>query len=84
MILASGWAGAVAGFAAGSLVPGAGNFVGAGVGLGVGVLSGVGYTLASPDTPVVDGLRGGIGGGNVTIREVPSGGAELNTLDGGS
>ena len=45
MTLATSWAGAVAGFAAGSIVPGAGNVVGGLVGFGVRALAGIGYSL---------------------------------------
>lgn len=49
MTLASGWAGMVAGFAAGTICPGIGNVLGAAVGGGVGVVTSLAMILA--DTP---------------------------------
>ncbi len=46
MTLATGWAGTVVGFAAGSICPGMGNLVGAAAGGAVGVLAGIGYAVA--------------------------------------
>ncbi len=46
MTLAIGWTGGVVGFAAGSMVPGVGNAVGAVAGGAVGILAGIGLALA--------------------------------------
>lgn len=59
MTLAAGWAGTVAGFGVGMVVPGPGNLAGALTGFAIGSLVGIGYALADDDRQYVNGGSGG-------------------------